>query len=45
MLMDLSYPEIDPDNFPKRDWNNFYGKVKEEVPPGMPKLLGKEMIY
>ena len=44
MIFDPSYPEIDHDNFPKRDWNNFYGEVKEEIPPLMPKPLGREVI-
>ena len=38
MIFNPLYPEIDhDDNFPKRDWNNFYGEVKEELPPLMPK--------
>ena len=44
MIFDPSYPEIDHDNFPKRDWNNFYGEVTEELPPLMPKPLGKQVI-
>ena len=40
MIFNPLYPEIDhDDNFPKRDWNNFYGEVKEELPPLMPKPL------
>ena len=44
MVFDPSYPEIDEANFPKRDWNNFYGDVKEQLPPAMPKPLGAEVI-
>lgn len=44
MIFDPTYPEIDQANFPRRDWNNFYGKVTEELPPVMPKPLGKEVI-
>ena len=29
MMFDPSYPDIDEDNFPKRDWNNFYEDVEE----------------
>jgi hypothetical protein len=29
MIFDPSYPEIDHDNFPKRDWNNFYGVLEK----------------
>ena len=32
------------ENFPKRDWNNFYGNVKEQMPPVMPDPLGSEVI-
>ena len=32
MVFDLAYPnKIDPEKFPKRDWNNFYGKVDEQL--------------
>jgi hypothetical protein len=44
MVFDPTYPEIDMGNFPKRDWNNFYGQVKELMPPAMPKPLGNEVI-
>ena len=44
MIFNPSYPEIDHDNFPKRDWNYLYGGVKEEIPPLMPKSLGEEVI-
>ena len=44
MMFDPKYPEIDHDNFPRRDWNNFYGDMKELLPPAMPKPLGKEVI-
>ena len=43
LVMDPSYPEIDQDNFIRRDWDNFYGDVKEELPPDMPKPLGKDV--
>ena len=44
MVFDPSYPEIDHDNFPKRDWENFYGDVKECIPPDMPEPLGEEVL-
>ena len=44
MVFDPTYPVIDMENFPKRDWNNFYGNVKEQMPPVMPKPLGSEVI-
>ena len=44
MVYDPTYPIILEDEFPKRDWNNFYGNVKEHVPPVMPKPLRPEVI-
>ena len=44
MVFDPAYPEIDLSNFPKRDWNNFYGEVKEQLPPAMPEPLGNPVI-
>jgi hypothetical protein len=44
MVFDPTYPVIDMENFPKRDWNNFYGNVKEQMPPTMPKPQGGEVI-
>ena len=29
--------------FIRRDWDHFYGDVEEELPPDMPKPLGKEV--
>ena len=44
LLLDPSYPEIDENVFIKdRDWTNFYGDVKEELPPDMPEPLGMEV--
>ena len=44
MIYNPAYPEIDLSNFPKRDWNNFYGEVKKQLPPAMPEPLGKAVI-
>ena len=43
LVLDPSYPEIDQSDFLERNWDNFYGDVKEELPPDMPKPLGKEV--
>jgi len=43
LVLDPSYPEIDKDHFLRRDWNNFYGDVKEQLPVDMPKPLGPEI--
>ena len=39
-----SYPDVNIDKFPKHDWTNLYGDVKEAIPPNMPKPLGKEVV-
>ena len=44
MLFDPSYPTIDNEKFQKRDWNNFYGRVEEILPPDMLEPLGGEVI-
>jgi len=43
LVLDPSYPDIDQDNFIQRDWENVYGDIKEELPPDMPKPLGKDV--
>ena len=43
LVLDPSYPDIDQSVFLKRDWDGYYGDVKEELPPNMPKPLGKEV--
>lgn len=37
--------KIDVGLFQKCDWKEFYGDVKEAVPPNMPNLLEKKLIY
>ena len=41
-----TYPVVDEDNFPKRNWDNFYyGKVDEQLlPTMMPTPRGPEII-
>jgi hypothetical protein len=36
IVFDPSYPEFDESRFVKHDWGNFYGKVKEAIPPNAP---------
>ena len=44
MVFDPSYPEFDESRFVKHDWGNFYGKVKETIPPNAPLARGKEVV-
>ena len=43
LILDPSYPDIDQDSFIQSDWENFHGNIKEELPPDMPKPLGKDV--
>ena len=43
MVFDPTYPMIDMADFKQRDWANFYGDVKEAIPPNAPRALGKEV--
>ena len=44
VVFNLSYPDIKIDTLPKHDWKNFYGDVKETIPPDIPKPLVKEVV-
>ena len=41
LVLDPTYPDIDLDNFKECDWKEFYGSVKEALPPNAPEALGK----
>jgi hypothetical protein len=43
MVFDPTYPEIDMSVFQEHDWTNFYGNVKEAIPPDRPNPRGKEV--
>ena len=44
MPFDPTEPEIDMSQFERQDWSmSIYGDVDEELPPNMPKPLGKSM--
>ena len=44
MIFDPAYPEIDESNFKTCDWREFYGDVKEPIPPHAPPPRGKEVM-
>ena len=44
LAFDPSYPEIDYENFGRKDWDRFYGNVKEPLPPNAPKPLGNPVV-
>ena len=44
MVFDPRYPKVNEDEFKRCDWTNFYGDVKEPMPPNAPKPLGKPVI-
>ena len=41
LVFDPSYPEIDEANFKNCNWKEFYGDVKEAIPPNAPEPRGK----
>ena len=41
--MDPTYPMIDMTKFKECDWREFYGDVKEAIPPNAPLPRGKEV--
>ena len=41
---DATYPEIDHNQFPRRDWRRFYMDVEEPIPPNAPKPLSNLVI-
>jgi hypothetical protein len=45
VILDPTYPDIDLAQFNDgTDWSNFYGQVKEAIPPKMPKPRGKSLV-
>ena len=41
MVYDPSYPKINMSDFKTNNWTEFYGSVKEPIPPNMPPSRGK----
>ncbi len=41
--MDLTYPDINDDQFPVLEWKEFNGGIKEPIPPNAPKPLVKSV--
>jgi hypothetical protein len=45
IILDPTYPDIDLSQFNDgADWSNFYGDVKEAIPPNIPKPRGKPLV-
>ena len=44
IVMDPTYPDIDEEMFPRKNWSMFYGHEPEGLPPDAPLPLGKEFI-
>ena len=44
LVLDPSYPEIDDEEFIARDWSDFYGKLKEDIPDNAPEPRGMEFV-
>jgi hypothetical protein len=43
IIFDPTYPKIDMGQFPKYNWTEFYGNVKEAIPVDMSEPLGKDV--
>jgi len=43
MIFDPTYPTIDEEAFKEVDWKEFYGDVKEAMPPNAPEPRGKDV--
>ena len=44
MVLDPTYPEVDESTFKKCDWKEFYGDVKEALPPDAREPLGNSVV-
>ena len=44
LVLDPTYPDIDMDKFPKYNWKQFYGDIKELIPNNVPRAIGLEFI-
>jgi hypothetical protein len=44
MIFDPTYPYVDESKFKECDWKEFYGDVKEPIPPNAPEPRGKEVV-
>jgi hypothetical protein len=45
IILDPTYPDIDLTQFNDgAEWSNFYGDVREAIPPNMPKPRGKTVV-
>ncbi len=42
LCMDLTYPNIDNEQFPVMDWKELNGEVTETIPPKAPKPWEKQ---
>ena len=44
LVFDPSYPDLNYEDFNKKDWSGFYGDEKEALPLNVPEARGKEFI-
>ena len=43
MVFDPTYPTLDMSMFPEHEWCDFYGDMKEVIPPNAPDPRGKKV--
>ena len=44
LVFDPTYPVIDEEQFPRKNWSQYYGDLKEELPHDCPRPLGNEVV-
>ena len=44
IVFDPTFPTIDYDNFPRKDWTSAYGDIKEDIPDNAPESRGEGFI-
>jgi hypothetical protein len=44
IVFDPMLPKVDKASFEKQDWTDFYGDVKEVIPPNAPPPRGKSVV-
>jgi len=44
IVFDLSYPDVNFDDFKRKDWEKMYGDAREEIPPNCPECLERSSL-
>jgi len=44
IVFDLSYPDVNFDDFKRKDWEKMYGDAREEIPPNCLECLERSSL-